>query len=72
MATGVIDTASFVSALDKIGFDGPIAAEPLGASVRNLPPEEALKQVSDAMKKALALIVQGRKAGRAIAHPRWR
>jgi sugar phosphate isomerase/epimerase len=57
MATGVIDTAGFVNALNKIGFDGPIAAEPLGANVRNLPPEEALKQVSEAMRQALALIV---------------
>lgn len=57
MATGVIDTAAFVNALNKIGFDGPIAAEPLGASVRNLPPDEALAQVSDAMKRAVALIV---------------
>jgi predicted xylose isomerase-like sugar epimerase len=56
MATGVIDTAAFVNALNKIGFDGPVAAEPLGASVRNLPPDEALAQVSDAMKRAVALI----------------
>jgi len=56
MATGVIDTAGFVNALNRIGYDGPIAAEPLGSSVRNLPPEESLALVAAAMKKAMALI----------------
>jgi predicted xylose isomerase-like sugar epimerase len=42
--------------LNQIGYDGPIAAEPLGSSVRNLPPEEALAKVAEAMKKAMALI----------------
>ena len=56
MATGVIDTAGFLNALNQIGYDGPAAAEPLGSSVRNLPPEEALAAVSDAMKRAMALI----------------
>jgi sugar phosphate isomerase/epimerase len=56
LATGVIDAAGFVNALNQIGYDGPIAAEPLGSSVRNLPPEEALAKVAEAMKKAMALI----------------
>jgi len=56
LATGVIDTAGFVNALNQIGYDGPIAAEPLGSSVRNLPPEEALAKVAEVMKKAMALI----------------
>jgi len=56
LATGVIDTAGFVNALNQIGYDGPIAAEPLGSSVRTLPPDEALTQVAAAMKKAMALI----------------
>ncbi len=56
LATGVIDTAGFVNALNQIGYDGPIAAEPLGSSVRNLPPDEALAKVAEVMKKAVALI----------------
>ncbi len=60
LATGVIDTAGFVNALNQIGFDGPIAAEPLGSSVRNLPPEEALAMVAEAMKKAMSLISEPR------------
>ena len=56
LATGVIDTAGFVNALNQIGYDGPIAAEPLGSSVRKLPPDEALAMVAQAMKSAMALI----------------
>jgi len=56
MATGVINIAGFINALNKTGFDGPVAAEPLGAPVRKLPPEEALAAVADAMKRMMALI----------------
>jgi sugar phosphate isomerase/epimerase len=59
LVTGVIDMAGFVNALNQIGFDGPIATEPLGSSVRNLPPEEALAAVADAMKRSMVLIQQG-------------
>lgn len=56
LATGVIDTAGFVNALNQIGYDGPIAAEPLGASIRELPPDEAVARTAEVMKQALALI----------------
>ena len=56
LATGVIDTAGFVNALNQIGYDGPIAAEPLGASIRNLPPDEAVAKIAEVMKQAMALI----------------
>ncbi len=56
LATGVIDMAGFVNALNQAGYDGPIAAEPLGSSVRTLPPEQALATVADAMKRTMALI----------------
>ncbi len=56
MATGVIDIAGFLNALNQIGYEGPAAAEPLGSSIRTLPPEEALAKISDAMKAAFALI----------------
>jgi sugar phosphate isomerase/epimerase len=56
MATGVINIAAFVNALNQIGYDGPVAAEPLGSSVRNLPAEEALSAVAGAMKNMMALV----------------
>jgi sugar phosphate isomerase/epimerase len=56
LATGVIDMAGFLNALNQIGYDGPAAAEPLGASIRSLPPEEAMAKIADAMKRAMALI----------------
>jgi len=56
LATGVINISGFINALHKTGYDGPVAAEPLGAPVRNLPPEEALATVADAMKRMMALI----------------
>ena len=60
LATGVIDTAGFVNALNQIGYDGPIAAEPLGSTVRSLPPDEAVAKVAEAMKKAMSLISEPR------------
>jgi sugar phosphate isomerase/epimerase len=56
LATGVIDAAGFLNALNQIGYDGPAAAEPMNADLRKLPPEEALAKTADAMKKAFALI----------------
>jgi sugar phosphate isomerase/epimerase len=56
LATGVINMSGFINALHRTGFDGPVAAEPLGAPVRNLPPQEALATVADAMKRVMALI----------------
>jgi sugar phosphate isomerase/epimerase len=56
LATGVIDTAGFVNALNQVGYDGPIAAEPSNAELRKLPPEEALAKIADSMKRAMALI----------------
>lgn len=55
-ATGVIDISTFLNALKKVAYDGPVAAEPIGASVRSLPKEEAIAATSAAMKKAFALI----------------
>jgi sugar phosphate isomerase/epimerase len=55
-STGVIDTKGFLNALNKIGYDGPAAAEPMSQELRSLPPEEALAQTAAAMKKAFALI----------------
>ncbi|MBZ5583697.1 MAG: sugar phosphate isomerase/epimerase [Acidobacteriia bacterium] len=56
LATGVIDMKGFLNALNQVGYDGPVAAEPMSAALRQLPPEEALAKVAEAMKKAFELI----------------
>lgn len=55
-ATGVIDMAAFINALNKIGYDGPALAEPMNAELRKLPPDDALARTAEAVKKAFALI----------------
>jgi sugar phosphate isomerase/epimerase len=58
LATGVIDTAAFLTALNQVGYDGPVAAEPMNAELRKLPPDEALSRTAQSMQKAFALIQQ--------------
>ena len=55
-ATGVIDLKTFLSALAKIGFDGPIRAEPFKAELRRMPAEDAVGLAAKAMKQAFALL----------------
>jgi sugar phosphate isomerase/epimerase len=54
-ATGVIPVKIFLDALRKIGYEGPIQAEPFNAALRAMPREEACAATAAAMKKALAL-----------------
>jgi sugar phosphate isomerase/epimerase len=54
-ATGVIPIKTFLDALRKIGYDGPVHAEPFNAALRALPREEACAATAAAMKKAFAL-----------------
>ena len=54
-ATGVIDLKTFLNALAKIGYDGPIRAEPFKAELRRMPAEEA-RPDRKAMKQAFALV----------------
>jgi sugar phosphate isomerase/epimerase len=54
-ATGVIPVKTFLDALRKIGYDGPIHAEPFNAALRALPREEAVAKTAAAMKKAFSL-----------------
>jgi sugar phosphate isomerase/epimerase len=54
-ATGVIPTKIFLDALRKIGYDGPVQAEPFNAALRAMPREQACAATAAAMKKALAL-----------------
>ncbi|MFN3325472.1 MAG: sugar phosphate isomerase/epimerase family protein [Bryobacteraceae bacterium] len=56
MATGVIDVKTFLGALVKIGYDGPVRPEPFNAELRSLPPEQALAKTTAAMRKAFALV----------------
>jgi sugar phosphate isomerase/epimerase len=55
-ATGVIDLKSFLNALVKIGYDGPIRAEPFKSELRRQPPERALALTARAMNQAFALV----------------
>jgi sugar phosphate isomerase/epimerase len=53
-ATGVIDAKAFLGALQKIGYDGPVRAEPFNEAVRRMAPEEALAATMASLKKAFA------------------
>ena len=53
--TGVIDIAGFLGALARIGYDGPIMAEPFSQRVRELPPDEAVRATSESLDKILGL-----------------
>jgi len=55
-ATGVIPTAIFMNALQRIGFDGPIRCEPFNKKLNAMPPDEACAAVIAAMRKAVALL----------------
>jgi sugar phosphate isomerase/epimerase len=55
-ATGVIDLTTFLGAMVKIGYDGPVVCEPFSQELRGLKPDETLAIVSAAMKKAFALV----------------
>ncbi len=55
-ATGVIDVGAFLAALQSIGYDGPVRAEPFNAELRKLPADEAVAATARAMQKAFATI----------------
>jgi len=56
MATGVVDTKSFMEALVEIGYDGPVRAEPFNQVLNDMDNEEALEATYKAMSKAFALV----------------
>jgi sugar phosphate isomerase/epimerase len=56
VATGVIDTATFVSALHRIGYDGPVRCEPFNKALNALDNDAACAAVSAALHRAMALI----------------
>jgi len=52
-ATGVIDLTPFLRALDRIGYDGPVRAEPFNAALNALDDEAACAATIAALRKAL-------------------
>ncbi|MGD0539432.1 MAG: sugar phosphate isomerase/epimerase family protein [Verrucomicrobiota bacterium] len=55
-ATGVIDVGAFLNALNRIGYDGPVRAEPFNKAVNNLGKDDACAVTIAALKKAFALL----------------
>jgi sugar phosphate isomerase/epimerase len=55
-ATGVIDLKAFLNALVRIGYDGPVRAEPFNQALNELDNEAACAATIAAMKKAFGLI----------------
>jgi sugar phosphate isomerase/epimerase len=53
-STGVIDVKSFLGALEKIGYDGPVRVEPFNDAVRKMAPDEAAAAAMAGLKKAFA------------------
>ena len=56
LATGVIDVKAFLNALQKIGYDGPIRAEPFNKALNELDNDAACAKTAEAMRKAFGLI----------------
>jgi sugar phosphate isomerase/epimerase len=55
-ATGVIDLAAFLNALNQIGYDGPIRAEPFNQVVNKMTKDDACAAAVASLKKAFALL----------------
>jgi sugar phosphate isomerase/epimerase len=55
-ATRVIDLAAFLNALNQIGYDGPIRAEPFNQAVNKMSKDDACAAAAAALKKAFALL----------------
>jgi len=49
--TGVIDIASFLQALQAIGYDGPVTPEPFSEHLKTLSPANAAREVGEAMRR---------------------
>jgi sugar phosphate isomerase/epimerase len=54
--TGVIDTAAFINAVNRIGYDGPIRAEPFNREVNGLGKEGACAATIESLKKVVSLL----------------
>lgn len=58
LATGVIDLAGFLNALEAIGYDGPVRAEPFNQELNQLDDDAACAATIAALKKAAGLLRQ--------------
>ena len=56
LATGVIDLSTFMGALAKIGYDGPIRSEPFNKKLNAMNNDDALAANTAAMKATFALV----------------
>ena len=56
--SGMIDIGGFLRALQTIGYDGPIRAEPFNESLNKMDDNLALRVTYDAMKKSFDLLKQ--------------
>jgi sugar phosphate isomerase/epimerase len=54
-ASGVIPIKEFIAALLKIGYDGPVQAEPFNAALAAMPIEQACVVTHSALQKALGI-----------------
>ncbi len=55
-ATGVIPAKDFLGSLVRIGYDGPIQAEPFNAALRAMPLDQACAAAAAAVRRALSLV----------------
>jgi len=55
-ATGVINLGPFLSALNQIGYDGPVRVEPFNEAVRKMSKDDACEAAIGSLKKAFELI----------------
>jgi sugar phosphate isomerase/epimerase len=55
-STGIIPMAGFMNALNKIGYDGPVRAEPFNKSLNQLDNDQACAETITAIKKAFDLL----------------
>jgi sugar phosphate isomerase/epimerase len=51
-ATGIIDGKTFLQSLKRIGFAGPVRAEPFNDAVRRMSPDDAAEAAAEALRKA--------------------
>ena len=54
-ATGLLRIDEFFDGLLKLGYDGPVYAEPFYAPLKEMPYDEAVKVVTDAINKVWPL-----------------
>ena len=53
-ATGLIDGKTFLQSLKRIGFAGPVRAEPFNDVVRRMSPDDAAEAAAETLRKAFA------------------